>query len=249
MRAFLVLKLPRSGSTLFGRVLNSHPSIICRGEYMRRYGRRSTDEKIAILRTFYFGGPERKATPPSGAFGQTMNPFKYNLTSRHIAAAFGPEWLTPVGRRLTVRVRRLPIRVVVLLRNNALKQAISQASARQRGTYAFSRDEIEDESALHGQWFDVADLVRKTQAIAARSARIRQVARELRADTMHVSYEQLQADPRATLSSVFRFLEVPQAPESFNYTGGYTKVLSNDLRDIVANYEELEKEPTLTPYL
>jgi hypothetical protein len=66
---------------------------------------------------------------------------------------------------------------------------------------------------------------------------------------MFVTLEQLQADPKAGFDAMFEFLGVPAAPAGFDYTGGYTKVLSDDLRDVVANYEELERSPILAPYL
>jgi len=64
-----------------------------------------------------------------------------------------------------------------------------------------------------------------------------------------VTLERIQADPRGQFDAMFAFLGVPPAPAGFNYSGGYTKVLSDDLRDVVSNYEELERSPILAPYL
>lgn len=248
MQQFLVLKLPRTGSTMLGHVLHAHPQVVCYTEYLNRVRDKTASEKVAFLRAFYEDPPTRPPDP-DGALGQTMNPFKYDLDALDVASAWAPGWLPLSVRRVTVPYRRLPIRVLLLERRNKLKQAISHASVHQRGSYASDLDEVEDETELVGQTFDVAALEHQVTAAENRARRLRTVAQRLRAPRLVVTLEDVQADPKRAFDEMFDFLGVPAAPSDFDYTAGHTKVLSDDLRDVVANYDELQRSPILAPYL
>ncbi len=233
---------------MLGHVLHAHPQVVCYTEYLNRVRDSSTADKVAFLRAFYDDPPTRPPDP-AGAFGQTMNPFKYDLDALDIASAWAPEWLPLPIRRASVPYRRLPIRVLVLERHNKLKQAISHTSVHQRGSYASDLEDVEDETVLVGQSFDVTSLEHQVIAAENRARRLRTVARRLRAPRMSVTLEDVQADPKRAFDAMFAFLGVPPAPDGFDYTAGHTKVLSDDLRDVVANYDELERSPILARYL
>jgi LPS sulfotransferase NodH len=248
MQQFLVLKLPRTGSTMLGHVLHAHPQVVCYTEYLNRVRDKTTAEKVAFIRAFYDDPPTRPSDE-NGALGQTMNPFKYDLDALDVASAWAPGWLPLAVRRATVPWRQLPIRVLLLERRNKLKQAISHASVHQRGSYASDLDDVEDEEELVGQTFDVAALEHQVVAAENRARRLKTVANRLRAPRMTITLEDVQADPQREFDAMFEFLGVPPVPEGFDYTAGHTKVLSDDLRDVVANYDELERSPILAPYL
>jgi hypothetical protein len=233
---------------MLGHVLHAHPQIVCYTEYLNRVRDKSTAEKVDFLRAFYQDPPTR---PPDsdGALGQTMNPFKYDLDALDVASAWAPAWLPHRMRRATVPYRRLPIRVLVLERRNKLKQAISHASVHQRGSYASDLEDVEDDTELVGQAFDVQSLEHQVTAAENRARRLRTVARRLRAPRMSVTLEDVQADPKREFDAIFAFLGVPPVPDGFDYTAGHTKVLSDDLRNVVANYDELERSAVLAPYL
>lgn len=244
MRRFLVLKLPRTGSTMFAKVLDNHPSVECVGEYLNHYRNARRRGKVRALRSFY---RDRPHDDPGRAVGQTMNPFTYGLGAPDIASAFGPR-PGPIGRGRAARYLEVPIQLIVLLRENLLKQGVSVYFAR-RNKWGASRHLIHDPSVLEGQVIDVPRLARIVTQLRADSERLRQLATELRAQTMHVTYEQLRDDPRGTFESVFEHLGVPPAQVGFDYTAGFMKVLSEDLRDVVANFAEVESHPLLASYL
>ncbi|MGH2556390.1 MAG: hypothetical protein ACRDHO_11810 [Actinomycetota bacterium] len=249
MRRFLVLKLPRTGSLMFGGVLDAHPSIECVNEYLNRHLKARRRGKVRALRSFYYRDPtDRDSGRADTVVGQTMNPFRYKLGASDIASAFGPSTLGLTGRRFTARHRDLPIHLVVLLRENLLKQGISLYLARQR-KFESSRELIDEPSVLEGRVIDVAELARLVTGLSSKSERLRQLAARLRAETMHVTFEQLQNNPSGTFESVFEYLGVPPAEAGFDYTAGFTKMLSDDLRDVVANFPELERHPLLAGYL
>jgi hypothetical protein len=249
LQQFLVLKLARSGSTRFGSVLDAHPSVVCVNEYLNAHVDAPRRVKVRALRSFYRDPPRGDPGRTVSVVGQTMSPFKYGLGISDIASAFGPSSLGAIGRRLTAGRRDLPIRLIVLLRENLLKQAVSLYLARSGLGWESSRHRVDDPSVLEGHMIDVPELVRTVTELRNNSKRLRQLAAGLRAETMEVTFEQLQDDPSSTFGSVFAYLGVPPAPAGFDYTAGFKKMLSEDLRDVVANYVELERNPVLSSYL
>jgi LPS sulfotransferase NodH len=249
MQAFLVLKLPRTGSSMFGEVLDSHPSVECANEYLNRLEGSPRRAKVRALRSFYrhprHGDPRRA----HNVVGQTMNPFKYGLGASDIASAVEGPRLRQACRPLVARRREQQIRLIVLLRENLLKQALSLYLARRSGRFESSRHMVDDPSLLEGQVIDVPKLAKIVTLLRNNSQQLRKLAAGLRAETRHVTFEQLQEDPSGTFESVFEYLGVPPAQAGFDYTAGFTKMLSDDLRDVVANYVELECEPLLARYL
>ena len=247
MRPFVVFKLPRTGSTMFGRVLDAHPTVECAIEYLNPQTERPHKEKVAAFRAFYeTRGPVSDEGPVAG---QTMNPFKYDLSAADVASAFGPGWLGTAGRRLISSRRALPLKVVVLLRGDVLKQAVSQHLAQQRGDWFSNRDQVADPSVLQRQQVDVEALVQIVTTLRENADRLRALAADVRAPRHEVTFEELQADPAAAIGSVFDFLGVPRPDDGFDYTGGHKKMLSDDLRQVVANYDDIERDPRLAPYL
>jgi LPS sulfotransferase NodH len=238
---YLVLKLARTGSTLLSDVLASHPSVQCEREYLNAFLDAPTRGKVDALAAFY-------RQPPSDvlAFGQTMNPFKYGLAARDIAAAF-QAWPHRAARRV-LPPRPMPAKLIVLRRTNALKQAVSEVLAREI-TWASNLDEIDDPALLANRTFAVDELEAKVEQIEAASQGLGELAAALRAPTLDLSYEELQRDAPAVAQSTFAFLEVPAPPAGFDPEAGYTKVLSDDLREVVANYDDLTRSPTFAPYL
>jgi len=233
---------------MLGHVLHAHPEVVCYTEYLNRVRDKSTAEKVNFLHAFYADPPTRPPEPGRRT-RPDHEPFKYDLDALDVASAWAPGWLPYRIRRATVPYRRLPIRVLVLERRNKLKQAISHASVHQRGSYASDLEDVEDETELVGQTFDVAALEHQVTAAENRARRLRTVARRLRAPRISVTLEDMQADPKREFDAIFEFLGVPPAPDGFDYTAGHTKLLSDDLRDVVANYDEFERSPILAPYL
>jgi LPS sulfotransferase NodH len=249
MRGFLVLKLPRTGSSMFGKVLDAHPSVDCVNEYLNRYLYARRRVKVRALRSFYRSPPLDDPRGSARVVGQTMNPFKYKLGAAEIASAVAPSGLRLAGQRLIARRSQPPIRLIVLLRENLLKQAVSMYLALRRGKFESGRHKVDDLSVVKGQVIDVPKLASIVTTLRNDSERLRQLATRLHAETMHVTFEQLQDDPIGTFESVFEYLSVPPAPTDFDYTAGFKKILSDDLREVAENYEELERDPMLVPYL
>jgi LPS sulfotransferase NodH len=245
MKPFLVLKLPRTGSSMFGKVLDSHPSVDCVNEFLTRYRAAPRRVKVRALRSFY---RDRSNDDPGRAVGQTMNPFTYGLKSYDVASALEPR-RGLIRRPGGLRHGDAPLQLIVLLRENLLKQSVSAYFAHQRGKWESSRHLIDDPSAFESQVIDVAELTRMVARMRVRSERLRQFAVELRGNTMHVTYEQLQNDPKGIFESVFSHLSVPSGQRGFDYTAGFTKVRSDDLRDVVTNFADIEGHPLLSSYL
>jgi LPS sulfotransferase NodH len=136
----------------------------------------------------------------------------------------------------------------VLRRRNLLKQAVSRELARAHG-WQSSRHNVSSAEHLTGRVMDVDALKRAVRSLGQRSDQLGRVAERLSAETHNLWYEDLQDDPKAAVSAIFDFLGAAPPPDDFSYTAGYEKVHSDDLRDVVANFHELEATPVLARYL
>jgi LPS sulfotransferase NodH len=249
--AFLVLKLPRTGSSMFGRVLNGHPGILCANEFLNPYEKQRRGPKVRALASFYRDPPGEDGASLE-AVGQTMNPFKYRLRPGDVAAALAPDSsgaLARLTRRLGRQPPPPPLKVVVLLRENVLKQGVSAYLSKRRGNHISNRDWVKNQKVLSTQEFDIGELRATVQRLAESAANLRAFAHGLGTPTMDVTYEDLQGDPVGIFDSVFDYLEVSRPPSGFDYAAGFRKMLSDDLRDVVANFDELQREPLLARYL
>lgn len=234
---------------MFSHVLQSHPAVVCVSEYLNPFRRGTRDEKVAAIRAFYSDGRAGNHVPSGGTFGQTMNPLKYELAADDIAEAFRPAGQASVLGRLGSRFRKLPLRVVLLVRTNSLKQAVSEMSAEKRGNWASDRSRAGGTEAIAIETFDIAELQKKVKALSHRSIRLRRLMQSLHAEELEITYEELQTNPKALYGRVFDFLGVPPPPADFEYSAGFTKLLSDDLREVIANFDEVRAVPEFAKYL
>jgi LPS sulfotransferase NodH len=248
VQRFLVLKLPRTGSTLLCDVLDSHPEITCVGEALNPSEQQGRRKMRATLGDHYRSAPSGAGT----AVGVTINPFRYGISVHDINGALGPAWLPDRLRQLSGRAVRPDLKVIVLVRSNLLKQAVSHQVALMNrsadGKFLVGREHV-DSRLVAVPKLDIDELRSAVAEWESQTARLRAYARALRREMLEICYEDLQTQPESTFRHLFDFLGATPPPDGFDFTAGFTKILSDDVRNFVSNPADLVADPLLGRYM
>lgn len=223
VKPFVVLMPARGrcGSTYFIESLKAHPEIDARLEVL--YGLTDADKQLQTARDILTPNPQ--------------GPFR--------AIGFKTKLSDVVDRaRLEGLLRDLGARIILLRRRNRVKQVIS----------AFRAEELHPRNQdwnLYREADRPGPLVVPIQRFDFWLKRLEDADRDLREyvkslglPTLAVHYEDLLIFFEAAMARTFAFLEVPWQPVS----GSALKNTSDDLREALANFEELKGHYRNTPY-
>ena len=143
------------------------------------------------------------------------------------------------------------IQIILLLRKNLLKQAISLYLVKERKQWASSLDLIKNKETLNKEEFDLDKLQKLFIDVNNRSAKLTQFANSLANDYHTVFYEDFLEDSRKVkvFNQVFTYVGASPMDDSFDFTAGFQKINSDDLRNVIANYQDLYKYSEFLPYL
>ena len=241
---FLIIKLPRSGSTWLGRVLNSHSEIECKNEILNPIKSEPLSNKQDYLKS-YFSHSTQKSHK---TLGGSINPFKYDLQSRDLRFLTYPQSHSDLDLFIKKNLlRRDPeIKLILLLRRNKLRQAISSYQTYERGCWESSSHLLEGEdTAATKKDFDLNKLQKITVRYWTKSMRLRRFAQSLSNNFMTVFYEDMYSNPKEEFERLFDYIGVSRAEEDFDYSGGFSKINSEDIKDIVGNYNSMSQVPVL----
>jgi hypothetical protein len=232
---FLIVAAGRTGSTRLRLLLDSHPLIRCHGELFGNnlktlaepatpaYGRLLAErahDPAAFLR--------QRALEPAGAAAVGFKILYHQLTRQW------PGLLTQVQADRTLRI-------IHLVRRNGVKRFLSEYYV---GTVTHRNrfDADEPLPAIAPVVVPVQTLLDDLAAIAHESARIRCLFRHHRIH--EVAYEDSLDDNGATMQKVLDFLGVGPARLSVCIR----KILPDDLRQLIANYDEVAAALQGTPF-
>ncbi len=237
---FIVLFVARSGSTaLFGH-LKDHPDVVMRGEVFGNKtlpdGSEQTDDnRLRFLRTFwapFAPGQPARSVPSCG--------FKFQVNWKKKQFSDQP--------RLIEELQAYSPRVIVLFRRNILKQAISAFNARRllrlsqeltghRSAHVKTDDtrlvSSLAEKKLH---VDIGELKELLAGIKESGRLLEEMAGAF-PRALQARYEDLVVDPRGFYREIDEFLGLD--PDRHSHRGGYVKITSDTLADVVDNYDEL----------
>lgn len=235
---FVLLTTQRSGSAMLVQSLSQHPQVICYHELFRHGSR----ERLAYDKFVAESVTRRLArivAPPvvTKSFLQRVfdSPsaedavgFKlmYNHLRRH--------WELPRIFRL------MNVRVIHLVRNNVLKTYVSSLAARQRRLYHAKAPADGLEPIVVPTAEIVRVLQRRASAIAAHRRKLRNHP------CLEVSYEAMLGNRDSEMRRIFRFLNVD---EEHHVSTDYIKINPDRLRDVIANYREVELELAGSPFV
>lgn len=248
---FVVLFTARSGSTALYGNLREHPGITMRAEV---FGNKTLpgdlpqndDNRVAFLRRYWapFKIGEQRPQQPAPCKG-----FKLQLDRSH--SQFSK------SLRFVKVAKEYDPRVIVLRRNNRLKQALSAMNAR-RLLKASAQHEGHASAHIVDPSSSALAEIRKTKMVV-RPQELKQLlagikSAYLRLDKMaesfdnplEISYEEYNADPVSTVRKVIEHIGI----DASDYTpeNVYHKISSDDPRNLVKNYSQLEKFVQGTEY-
>lgn len=250
---FLVFKLARTGSTMFGKVLNSHKEIVCNNEILNHLKENNTKQKIEYLNQYLLGKTfNDESIVGNQIIGGTINPFKYRLSSRslqgiiysHSRKNIVHSWVTK-----NINRKEPSVQVILLLRKNLLKQAISIETAKKEGTYYSTQTRFQNKNLLKKQDFDLSKLEEEVSRLQRTSEKLIKFTKAVTSKYLPIFYEDIYQHPEETYKKVFDYIEVSNVQENFDFTGGYKKILSDNIEDIINNFDDIYKYPLLKTYL
>ncbi len=230
---FLVIKLPRSGSSMFGEVLNSHNDIICHNEILNHLKDASLREKVDYLNNYFFKEDffeyEKRFYK---IIGGTINPLKYGLKACDLREIVYPK-----------------VKIIVLLRRNMLKQAVSLYLARELDNWASSLHMLEDKSKVCKREFDLARLEELVICLKVQANQVTEFASSISDNFLKLFYENIVETPKQAYSQVFDYVGASEVDDSFDFTDGFQKIISDDLRDVIINFDDMKNYKFLKPYI
>ena len=210
---FVVYFRPRTGSTVFCNLLNSHPKIRCAGEIFRGNTKR-------LFPSFYLKGQSIRPQKPVYGFKVNVAQVRKQGYEPHtfLLDLYQHDW-----------------KIIYLKRENSLRQAISFLIAKARNEWVGTK-----KNTLQGKiHIDCDELLAKI----ARLEIALQKDDEIVAPVPHLTlaYENHFINPsqhQATLNKVFEYLSLDSVPI---HTEMRKTSSSDNLADIIENYEEVEK--------
>ena len=250
---FLILKSPRTGSSMFGNVLDSHPEISCECEFLNHLKKSSLRDKVNYVYSYFSENKNGENSEPKHIIGGTINPFKYKLEPPNFYQLIYPDCSTETEFLLRKKQSEIKpqIQIILLLRKNFLKQAISLYLVKERKQWASSLDLIKNKETLNKEEFDLDKLQKLFIDVNNSSAKLTQFANSLTNDYHTVFYEDFLEDSRKVkvFNQVFTYVGASPMDDSFDFTAGFQKINSDDLRNVIANYQDLYKYSEFLPYL
>ena len=222
---FIILKLPRTGSSTIAKVLDSHPRIRCRPELLNPVQKQGWREQKKFFEAAFLDHESPIC------LGATLNPFKYGI-----------------GFRQLKQLVRSDFRVICLLRRDLLRQAISKLvvehNASKIGVRAWSQPR-DYETRIRPQ---PESLIETRQAFQEHSNALREFAAKLDPSFLQLYYEDHFGNPPESYGKIFDFLGL-SLPDPFDFQQGTRKLVDSDLTNVLENYDDLQSHPVLGPWM
>lgn len=242
MVKFVVAGVQRTGSTLICASLDSHPDVYCDGEafkvknwklnkypYVPDYGYlKYVDQSVwrKALHHVYRRRPVENYLDQFFASSETQAT-GFKLMYSH------------VKRFPTVvpYVKKHDFKVIHVERKNILKVWVSTVGARQRGFH--SRENVE-RVKVH---IPLHNLMKRLDWLSEQSGKWKDIFSHSN-DYMHIDYESFIKDKNTYLNEICNFLDV----EGQELGSDLKKLTSDDLSEVVENYDEVKEFLAHTPY-
>jgi Sulfotransferase family len=240
MQRFIIAGTQRTGTSLIESTLNSHSDIRCLGEvFLFRRGRGKFIE--ASYRQFVdqrrFARSIAHYTDRRRLVKEYLDEF-YQVSNMR---ATGFKFMLSQANQFPDAIRYLQenkIRVLHVVRDNALKTLVSRISARSRKLY-HSIEDIEVDKV----YLPPRRLLKSLAQILDESERWKHLAAEN--PYLKISYESFLDDRDQVLKSMLNFLGVEYAT---SMSSDLKKINSDNLSDVVVNYAEVTRILTGTRY-
>ena len=239
MTKFVIFTLPRTGSTLLSKSLNRHPEIFCDDEIFhfsfRDYFSPNQFRflKIPFLPkkiNYVINYPTTYLRLPSFLKKYFTNKKDENFKARGFKLMYYQTLYMP---GLINYLKKNNIKVILLLRENILRNALSDLRARATGIYHNQDDNEAQRSGMAKLNVDINTLQQKMNDIIRQNKQLENIVSDM--DYIKIRYEDF-AEWDTTINKIASFLHVSQT----TVTAGAKKLNPDALQDMIENYTEVE---------
>lgn len=213
-RKYVLFLVGRVGSTYLTTLLNSHPNILALSEELYAFKEAGAQAQLDWSRRFL--------TPPA--------------IGRNIVRGFNVKLIDlvdPDGFAQLLREKRCHI--IHLQRRNSVKQVVSYFNGRRlhekTGMWGLF-DEANRPSAFY---IDPVEFMETLQGVEFQIRKLEDYVDHLQLPTLRLFYEDMLQDESAFVARIFSFLNIPSKP----LQGKTIKITSDDLREVILNFDEL----------
>ena len=239
MTKFIIFTLPRTGSTLLSKSLNKHPEIFCDDEIFhfsfRDYFSPNQFRfiKIPFLPkkiNYLINYPFILARIPGFLNKYFTNKKGENFKARGFKLMYYQTFYTP---GLIKYLKKNDIKVILLLRENIFRNALSDLRARSTGIYHNQEDNEEERAVLSKLNVDTNVLKARMDNIVHQNKKLEDIVHDM--DYIKIRYEDF-TDWDGTMNKISDFLHVSRQPVK----AGAKKLNPDVLSDMIQNYGEVE---------
>jgi len=249
-KPFLVIFTARSGSTALYGNLRSHPDVVMRAEVFGNKElpgglEQNDDNRVAFLRQYWGAFRPGRAVQADKFRGFKL---QFNRNNEQFSAP----------RRLVKVALEYSPRIVVLRRQNHLKQAISAINAahtleesavilKGRGTAHVTKEEAQLLGELRSKPREI-DLARLEVLLKGieRNYQLLDMVAEAFGETYDVTYEDYLSDRDEVVKGIMSYIGMD--PDKWVPEDAYVKITSDNLQDAIVNYEALKQFASGTRY-
>lgn len=233
MTKFIVFTTPRTGSTLLVKSLDAHPEIFCAGEIFLlggtsfhgecsfRFWKLPVSKKLIYVLNFPNMWMNLKSFL-SRFFTAKNGEHAKGFKLMHFQTAYLPGIID--------YIKKNDVKVILLLRENLLKNTLSDLRARHTGIYHNSGKTTEKLPKFH---VDTAVLGKKMAEINSINKQLEQTTASM--DRLKIAYEDFD-NWDATMSKILNFINVKDIP----LTPVSKKLNPSKLEDMIDNYDEMK---------
>lgn len=223
LQRFTIFFQGRSGSTYLVEALDSHPRIRCEIEQLVGLRKAGADGQLKWIEKFFAGEEE----PRVSAVG-----FKTKLDDILDKDAIAD------------LLHHVDAKVILLSRFNVMKMIVSWFNSERLYEATGDWNQYPPGSRMDPFEVDLGKFDRRLGLVLHGKARLEAYVRSLKLPKMQVCYEDLLTNEQRTLSQICGFLGVELLP----LRGRCIKTTSDDLHQVVTNYDELYAQYKGTHY-
>jgi sulfotransferase family protein len=239
MTKFVIFTLPRTGSTLLSKSLNKHPEIFCEDEifhfsfrqYFSPYQFRFL--KIPFLPkkiNYVINYPATYLRLTSFLDKYFVNRPNEKYKARGFKLMYYQTYYMP---GLIDYLIKNNIKVILLLRENVLRNALSYMRARATGVYHYLDDNEQLLAGLSKLDVNTEVLKQKMRMITRQNKKLESIIRDM--DYIKIRYEDFTEWDK-TMNRIADFLNVSH----YKISAGAKKLNPDALQDMISNYNEVK---------
>ncbi|MEP6465725.1 MAG: sulfotransferase [Parafilimonas sp.] len=239
MTKFVIFTLPRTGSTLLSKSLNKHPEIFCDDEIFHFSFRdyfspnqfrflkfRFLPKKINYIINYPF-----TSLKLTGFLNRYFtNKQNENFKARGFKLMYYQTFYMP---GLINYLKKNDIKIILLLRENIFRNALSDLRARSTGIYHNQDDNEEERSGLAKLHVDTKELQQKMDGIVLQNKKLASLINNM--ICIKIRYEDFM-NWNETMTKLEDFLDVSKT----EIAAGAKKLNPDNLQDMISNYTEVE---------